>query len=153
MRRVENWDQTRDGPTADWPTDDRVVTYCGCPHHLSSLRAGEFVAAGYENVYAIDEGFGEWRDRGYPTTGSGNDRAAYVVRGRTDSRDAGGYAWATHRESDQHEAAPIEGDGSYHLELRFANLDPSAPIRVRTPSYEVTAPLSELTTGVVTGSE
>ena len=151
-RRVQNWAPTRDDPTADWPPEDRIVCYCRCPHHLSSLRAGEFITKGYESVYAIDEGFGAWLDSGYPTTGSATN-ASYVVRGRADPADAGGYAWATHRASDQREAAPIADDGSYELTLRFAGLTASAPIHLRTPSYELTAPLSELTASVVTGAE
>lgn len=148
-RRVENWSEPRNGPTTDWPDDDRIVCYCGCPHHLSSLRAGEFIENGHENVYAIDEGYGGWRNSGYPTTGSGSNRASYVIRGRAELADAGNYAWATHRASDQQEAAPIQDDGTYRLTLRFAGVDPSTPIRLRTPSYELTAPLSDLTDSVV----
>ena len=152
-RKAENWDKPREGPTADWPTGDRVVCYCGCPHHLSSLRAGEFIENGYEQVYAIDEGFFEWRDLGYPVTGSNAKQSAYVIRGHTARSDAGEYAWASHEASDQHEAAPIAEDGSYRLELHFRDLTSSAPIHLQTPTYELTAPLSELTGTVVTTPE
>ena len=151
-KAVEDWSTSRSGPTTDWPTDDRIVCYCGCPHHLSSLRAGEFISKGYEAVYAIDEGYGAWVDNRYPTTGSDSNQSSLVIRGRTDAADAGKYAWATHRPSDQQEAAPIGDDGSYELTLHFAGIDGSAPIQVRTPSYELTAPLSELTESVVRGS-
>ena len=152
-RKVENWSNPRSNdPTADWPTDAQIVCYCQCPHHLSSLRAGELISNGYENVYAIDEGFGAWMDRGYPTTGSDSNQASFVIRGRSDAGDAGGYAWATHEPSDQREAAPIADDGSYEMTLYFGDLDPDAPIHVETPSYELTAPLSDLTERVVDGS-
>lgn len=152
-RQVGSWGQSREGPTADWPTDGRVVCYCGCPHHLSSLRAGEFIESGHEQVYAIDEGFFEWRDLGYPVTGSDAEQSAYVIRGSTDRSDAGAYAWAAHEASDQQEATPIADDGSYHLELHFGDLASSAPIRLHTPTYQLTAPLSELTGSVVTTPE
>lgn len=152
-RRVESWSDSRDGPTADWPTDDRIVCYCGCPHHLSSLRAGEFISKGYERVYAIDEGFGAWRDNGYPVTGSSSSNQSYVIRGRAEPADAGKYAWAAHEATAQHEAAPIQSDGRYRLTLHFSDLDPSSPIHLGTPSYELTAPLSALTGSVVSGPE
>lgn len=151
-RKAEDWSSSRaDAPTASWPKDGRIVCYCGCPHHLSSLRAGEFISKDYEEVYAIDEGFYGWRDKGYPTTGSSADRASYVIRGRTDPDDAGQYAWASHAERDQQEAAPIEDDGSYRLHLHFTDLDAAAPIYLQTPSYDLTAPLGDLVDTVVTG--
>lgn len=150
-RRVKNWSEPRQNdPTADWSEDQRIVCYCRCPHHLSSLRAGELISKGYQNVYAIDEGFGAWIDKGYPTTGS-EANASFVVRGRTDPADAGEYAWASHEASDQQEAVPIAEDGSYQMTLHFGDIDPSSPINLRTPSYELTAPLSQLTDDVVTG--
>lgn len=62
-------DGTGDDPVEAWPTDDRIVCYCGCPHHLSSLRAASLIENGYGQVYVIDEGFWEWQDRGYPISG------------------------------------------------------------------------------------
>lgn len=151
-RRVENWSESRDDdPTADWAQDQRIVCYCRCPHHLSSLRAGELISNGYENVYAIDEGFDAWLDNGYPTTGSQANQASYVIRGESDPADAGEYAWATHAASDQQEAVPIADDGSYEMTLHFSGLTPADEIDLQTPSYELTAPLSELTETVVDG--
>lgn len=152
-RNVGDWSQPREGTTTDWSADDRIVCYCGCPHHLSSLRAGEFISKDYQKVYAIDEGFFGWRDQGYPVTGGTANQQAYVVRGRSDLADAGAYAWATHQATDQQEATPIGEDGSYHLELHFADVDLSTPVHLQTPSYELTAPLSELTESVVLGPQ
>lgn len=152
-RNTDSWSEPRsDDPTADWSKDERIVCYCRCPHHLSSLRAGELIENGYENVYAIDEGFTAWEERGYPTTGGSSDTAGSVIRGHADPGAAGEYAWANHEATDQREAAPIAEDGSYELTLHFGGLDPSAAILLRTPSYELTAPLSKLTDEVVTGS-
>lgn len=142
-------------PVAEWSQDDRIVTYCGCPHHLSTLRASRLLLGGYERVYAIDEGFVPWVERGYPVSGSSveNSLESYAVRGRTDPEDAGAMAWAIHAASDQQEATPIESDGSFAMTLHFGSLDPDASITVRTPSYEVTAPLSRVTSSVVTGGD
>jgi len=148
-RRVEDWSKSRQvDPTDEWSQDQRIVCYCRCPHHLSSLRAGELISEGYEDVYAIDEGFGAWMDNGYPTTGSGSN-ASFEIRGQSDPADAGEYAWASHGASDQQEAVPIADDGSYQMTLHFSGLSSTSPINLRTPSYELTAPLSDLTDGVV----
>jgi rhodanese-related sulfurtransferase len=138
-------------PAAAWPKNDRIVCYCGCPHHLSSLRAATLLQNGYENVYVIDEGFWEWHDRGYPLAGSETtaEPAAYHIEGRTAARYAGETAWVWHEPSGQREAAPIANDGRYSLEVRFADVSPSSVLRLRTPDYERRAPLSELADGTV----
>ncbi|ELZ69245.1 rhodanese-like domain-containing protein [Haloferax sp. Atlit-10N] len=139
-------------PTDDWNEADRVVTYCHCPHHLSSLRAAMLLATGFENVYAIDEGYQAWLDRNYPLAGSDTSRD-YTVRtieGETSRLDAGETAWAFHPQTDQVEATEIESDGSYALELKFVQVDAQSTIQVETPSYAIQAPLDELTSGTVT---
>ncbi|AKU09530.1 MULTISPECIES: rhodanese-like domain-containing protein [Haloferax] len=139
-------------PTDDWNEADRVVTYCHCPHHLSSLRAAMLLATGFENVYAIDEGYQAWLDRNYPLAGSDTSRD-YTVRtieGETSRLDAGETAWAFHPQTDQVEATEIESDGSYTLELKFVQVDAQSTIQVETPSYAIQAPLGELTSGTVT---
>jgi len=140
-------------PVADWPTDTRIVAYCGCPHHLSSMRAASLIKNGYENVAVIDEGFTEWQRRGYPMAGSNVDLRppAYEISGQTDAAYAGESAWAFHDPTGQREATPIDSDGSYRLELKFADISEDSPIRVTTPEYEIERSLGELTGSVVTG--
>lgn len=156
--RIEGaaWSPAPDGrendPVADWPTDDRIVCYCGCPHHLSSLRASSLISRGYEDVYVIDEGFRAWLDADYPVAGSGvASQAAYVIRGRAAARHAGRPVYAVHEPSDQREAAFVGDEGIYELTLHFTDLTPDSEIRVDAPDYTVVAPLSELTESVVTG--
>jgi len=143
-----------DDPVVDWPESDRIVTYCGCPHHLSTMRAASLRETDYERVYAIDEGFVPWFERGYPMEGSEIDAtlASYDVRGRTDQSDAGEMAWAVHEPGDHREATPIKPDGSFAMTLHFGSLPADAPITVRTPSFEVTGALGEVTTAVVTAN-
>ena len=129
-----------------WNQDDRIVCYCGCPHHLSSLRAAGLQKAGYSNVYVFDEGFYEWRDRSLPMRGQNfENRQARVVEGEVAAQYAGEYAWAEATESGQQEAAPIADDGSFELHIRFAEMTDETRIRVTTPEFDVTRPLGELT--------
>jgi rhodanese-related sulfurtransferase len=145
-------DGLRYDPTDDWNPRDRVVTYCHCPHHLSSLRAASLLQGGFDEVYAIDEGFQAWLDRDYPLAGSDTDRD-YTVRtieGTTSAADAGETAWAIHPPSDQVEATEIAADGSYTLELKFVEVDSQSTVRIETPSYTIEAPLGVLTSRTVT---
>lgn len=140
-----------DDPVFEWPTDARIVTYCDCPHHLSSLRAASLTKRGYETVYAIDEGFVEWRERDFPLAGSDVDRETpvRVVEGAVPRAYAGRTAWARHAASNQAEATEIDGDGRYELELRFVDVTAASPVRVETPAYTLTEPVGRLTRGTV----
>lgn len=139
-------------PVEEWPEADRIVCYCGCPHHLSSMRAADLLSSGYENVFVIDEGFWEWHDRGYPMAGSETTSQPKLrtVRGWTRPAFAGRTAWVSHEPTDQREAARIEPDGSYHLDVRFVGVTADSPLSLRTPEYTITAPLSDLTGRIVT---
>jgi rhodanese-related sulfurtransferase len=48
------------------PKDAKIVTYCGCPHHLSSIGAEQLTKLGYTDVHVLDEGFWYWKDKNYP---------------------------------------------------------------------------------------
>ncbi|WP_440989587.1 rhodanese-like domain-containing protein [Haloarchaeobius baliensis] len=136
---------------SDWSSDERIVCYCGCPHHISSMRAAELQSAGYENVLVIDEGFFEWVDQSYPVVGAdASNRTLYRIRGRTRPRFAGEMVVARHVGSDRVEAAPVQRDGSYEVHVRFADVTPDSRLRLETPDYTVTATLDELTSRVVT---
>ncbi|AEH36095.1 rhodanese-like domain-containing protein [Halopiger xanaduensis] len=144
-------DGVSNDPIADWPTDDRIVTYCGCPHHLSGLRAASLIDNGYEEVYAIDEGFQAWIDNGYPLEGSevSADRATYEIEGQSDASYAGEMVMLEQVDADRNEAAPIAEDGSYTLQLHYAGSTDSA-FRVEAPDYTVEGSLAELTNTVIT---
>lgn len=140
------------GGIDSWPKDDRIVCYCGCPHHLSSIRAAALQKAGYSNVFVIDEGFGPWYDNGYAMRGTNFDEPEEAqVQGMVAARHAGEYAWATHEPSGQQEAAPITNDGAFTLHLKFYDVTDDAPIHVSTPEFDVTRPLGELSDGTLTG--
>ncbi len=139
-------------PVAAWSKDTRVVCYCACPHHLSSIRASHLIKDGYKSVYVIDEGFRAWIDKGYPLAGSAVQRLPepYRIEGRASADAAGEYAWAVHEPSDQQEAGPIAADGSWNMHLRFSDLTDDSLITVKTPDYRVEHPLGALRDGFVT---
>lgn len=140
-----------DDPPAKWGKQDNIVCYCGCPHHLSSIRASQLIQDGYENVYVIDEGFFEWRDRGYPLSNDGGDLAQFTVRGQLDARYAGENAWVSPVESDQLESSDVAADGSFELHCKFVDVTQNSRIRVETPAWTRTGSIAELTAGVLQG--
>ncbi|WP_435153559.1 rhodanese-like domain-containing protein [Haladaptatus sp. DFWS20] len=140
-------------PVASWSKDQKIVCYCGCPHHLSSMRAGKLIKNGYNNVYVIDEGYWEWHEKGYPIRGQNTAATpnAYVIDGLADPAYVGETAWARHLASGQKEATDILQDGSYSLRLKFHDVTPDTLITVETPAYEVEGTIGELSSHVVTG--
>ena len=49
------------------PKDSWIVCYCACPHAESGQLAQRLQAKGFTKVTVLDEGFGVWRMRKYPT--------------------------------------------------------------------------------------
>ncbi|QLG29757.1 rhodanese-like domain-containing protein (plasmid) [Halorarum halophilum] len=141
-----------DDPVLEWPQEDRIITYCDCPHHLASLRAASLKNRGYKEVYALDKGFGDWRERNFPLAGTDPGRmpTVRVINGKTPQQHEGEFAWAYHEGSDQREAVPIQADGSYELRTKFVDVDGQSTVRVETPAYTVTGTFSELTSGTIT---
>lgn len=128
-----------------------MVTYCGCPHHLSTLPGATLIRNGYVNTYAIDEGFQAWQQAGYPLEGEAvqNTPKSFTITGRTDPATAGDMAWAWHDPSGQREAAPIDTDGQFTLHVRFYDVTAESMIRISTPSGEVTETLGALSEGSI----
>ncbi|WP_114578876.1 rhodanese-like domain-containing protein [Saliphagus sp. LR7] len=149
------WSRAPDGvdddPVEEWATDTRIVTYCGCPHHLSSQRAASLIDAGYEHAYAIDEGLGGWENNGYPLEGTDveAERVTYEIRGTASTEYAGEMVTMKQVGVDRREAAPIGDDGSYALQLHYAGSTEDR-FRVEAPEYTAEGTLAELTGGVVT---
>lgn len=144
--------QTSNDPVENWPKSDRIVTYCRCPHHLSSLRAATLINQGYERVYALDKGFDHWSEKGYPVAGSNVETQPKVrtITGATDPKFAGKTAWAFHHDSGQREATGIEQNGHYTLNLPFYDVTDDSMIEIKTPGYTIEKSLGVLTRGSVT---
>jgi len=163
-------DGTENDPVEEWSTDTQIVTYCRCPHHLSTQRAASLIAAGYEHTYAIDEGFGAWITRGYPMAGTAvetqqnesNDSASaseatsdvqvdyqrYEIHGRTRG-DTSGMVTLEQVGVDRREAAPIAADGSFTLQLHYAGSSDDR-FRVEVDGNSTVGTLAELTSAPVT---
>jgi rhodanese-related sulfurtransferase len=141
-----------DDPTEGWAMEARIVTYCVCPHTLAGLRGASLMNAGYENVYALDEGLVEWVEREYPLEGSEvqGQLPAYEVRGEADPAHAGEFVWVREPETGQREPGTIENDGSYELTLHFSDLTDETLLELEAPDYALEATLAELTGDVVT---
>ena len=133
-------------PVDDWDTDDVIVTYCDCPHHLAAARAADLVQNGHENVAVIDEGFVPWVENGYPTAGekTGEAGSVWTVAGVTDPSFAGDLAWGVHEATDQQEAVPIADDGTFEMTIRFSGLTDDTELVVETPASRTERPIGEL---------
>ncbi|RQH00967.1 rhodanese-like domain-containing protein [Natrarchaeobius oligotrophus] len=144
-------DGVSNDPVATWPEEDRVVTYCVCPHTLAGQRAATLIADGYENVYALDEGLQAWFESGYRIEGSEATQSltAYTVRGRSDPAYAGEFVTVRTLESDQSEMSAVESDGSYELTLHFTDVDDDTVLEVDAPSYTREMTLAEATSDVI----
>lgn len=57
-------------PLQEAEQQDRIITYCTCPHHLSTLRAADLLNSGYTGVYALDPGFDPWVENDYQIAGT-----------------------------------------------------------------------------------
>lgn len=135
------------GGVDQWGQDERIVTYCRCPHTLASMRATNLYDGGYQAVAAIDEGFGPWIENGYPTAPEGDDSDLSVtwdVAGYTDPSDAGDYAWVRHDPTGQREVSRIGADGAFSMTLHFVDVDQGSQLALETPSAELVAPAREL---------
>lgn len=144
----------RNDPVDDWSKSTKIITYCACPHHLSSLRAAYLVKQGYENVYALDKGIRHWMKKGHPIAGSRTKQLPEIktIVGATDSQYTGETAWAYHRSSGQREATGIEPNGDYRLDLPFYEVTGQSMIEIVTPGYTIEKPLSKLMHGKITPS-
>lgn len=143
--------QPRNDPVEAWSKSTKIVTYCACPHHLSSLRAANLIKQGYENVYALDKGVIPWIKHNRPVAGTQTGQIPKIrtIVGATDPKYAGETAWAYHRASGQREASDIERNGHYRLDLPFYDVTGQSLIEVVTPAYTIEKPLSVLMRGKI----
>jgi rhodanese-related sulfurtransferase len=144
--------QRKNDPVEEWSKSTKIITYCACPHHLSSLRAANLIKQGYENVYALDKGIQHWVKKGHPIAGRQTKQLPEIktIVGATDPQYAGKTAWAYHRASGQREATGIESNGHYRLDLPFYDVTGQSMIEVVTPGYTIEKPLAELVRGKIT---
>jgi rhodanese-related sulfurtransferase len=146
-------DGVSNDPVDDWPEDARIVTYCVCPHDLAGMRAASLMEAGYENVYALDEGLEAWVNSGYPIEGEQATQSltAYRIEGRSDPAYAGEHVRVETVEEDRSELSAVESDGSYELTIHFTGIEDDSLLRIDAPDYTRELTLEEATSDVITG--
>lgn len=145
-------DTEGEDPTDDWETDTRVVTYCNCPHSLAVQRGAEFQSDGFDDVYAINEGYGGWTDADYPIEQNKTDVdvETYVIEGESDASYDGEYVHISTADGGSYEIATVESDGTYETEIRFPDLSSDSELIVEAPDYTVEGTLEEFTDEPVT---
>ncbi|RQG93172.1 rhodanese-like domain-containing protein [Natrarchaeobius halalkaliphilus] len=141
-----------DDPVEAWDEDGLIVTYCVCPHAMAVQRAAALIQDGYENVYALDEGFNAWIEAGYPLEGDDVDEElpAFDVQGRTDPAYEGEFVWIRDPVTGQREPGQIDADGRYEMTLYFTDVDDDTVLEVDGPEYTHELTLAEITSDVIT---
>ncbi|AHG00649.1 hypothetical protein HALLA_19510 [Halostagnicola larsenii XH-48] len=139
-------------PTDDWSTDTHVVTYCNCPNSLAVQRGAEFKSDGFDEVYAIEEGYGGWEDAEYPIERNETDVdvETYEIEGESDPDYDGEYVHISTADGGSYEIATVESDGTYETEIRFPDLSSDSELIVDAPDYTVEGTLAEFTSEPVT---
>ena len=133
--------------TETWDPTERSVTYCGCPHSLSTSRAAGMVMEGHEAVFAIDEGFNPWIEQ-YPTsTGDADSQrsAPMTVVGQVDAAYAGEEVWVRHDATDQRYPGQVGADGSFEVTFAFYDVETDDQLTVDTPEWTRTGTVAEQT--------
>ena len=111
--------------------DNLIVTYCGCPRHLSTLAAGDLTKRGYSDVRVLYEGYWHWKDNGYPVVD--NESIATEISTlqfagtlkREDTPISGETVFLRHRPTGQLEAVESAADGSFAVEFHLYDLSPA----------------------------
>lgn len=133
----------REGKMPPLPKTMPLVTYCGCPHSMAEEGARYLRAAGFEQVYVLDEGFEYWKQQGYPVNIDHSKAGALrkmTLTGFVPGLPAGTRVYAHHADSDQWEAGLLAADGSFELHLPFYGVDEAAAIVVMAGDRRATVP-------------
>lgn len=110
----------------DIPKFSTIVTYCGCPHHLSSIGAEQLTNLGYRNVSVLDEGFWYWKDHKYPLeTSNSNSEITEMTFEGTLMKDnkpvSDADIYLKHEKSGQLEATRTDQNGYYKMTFHIYN--------------------------------
>lgn len=109
------------------PKEAKIVTYCGCPHHLSSIAAEQITGMGYKDVHVLDEGFWYWKDHKYPleeTKGAKSKVSQLTVSGvlmKDGQPVVGKDIYLKHMKTGQLEATKTDDKGAYKMTSHIYN--------------------------------
>lgn len=110
-----------------FPKNSKIVTYCGCPHHLSTMGAEQLTNLGYKDVHVLNEGFWFWKDNKYPIEIDPNSKSKIselsvegllLKNGQPVSK---ANIYIKHEKSGQLEATSTDSKGYYKMNLRLYN--------------------------------
>jgi len=108
--------------------DSEIVTYCGCPHHLSTLQAKYLKDLGYSNVKVLYDGFWVWKDSGFPTFYTETTQTTMLkFSGKLLSADNSANqtdVFLRHIKSGQLEAARSTVDGTFSFDFHIYDYQP-----------------------------
>jgi rhodanese-related sulfurtransferase len=104
--------------------DSEIITYCGCPRHLSTLSADNLTRRGYQNVKVLYEGFWHWKDSGFPTFEISSNTATTLLKfeGLVESHQnpvSGIDLFLRHAKSGQLEAVRTDAQGKFDVEFHL----------------------------------
>lgn len=100
------------------PKDAHIVTYCGCPHHLSSIGAEQLTNLGFKDVHVLDEGYVFWKDNKYPLSKDPSDTKEISISGvllKNKKPFSNVDIFLKHESTGQMEATRTAKDGSYKM--------------------------------------
>ncbi|MEM7193434.1 MAG: rhodanese-like domain-containing protein [Pseudomonadota bacterium] len=103
--------------------NSEIVTYCGCPRHLSTLQAKFLTDLGYSNVKVLYDGLWVWQDSGFPTIyGQAAQTTLLKFSGSLASTDRTTMetdVFLRHVRSGQLEAARTSADGRFTFDFHL----------------------------------
>ncbi|RMF16282.1 MAG: rhodanese-like domain-containing protein [Candidatus Dadabacteria bacterium] len=141
------------GRLPDVPKDTLIIAYCGCPHSMSSAAAEYLQKRGFTNVYVLDEGFYEWKERGYPVEGRADadqQLQRMSIVGQAPGLAPGTPVYASEPRTGQLEASEIRDDGTYEMHLPFYGLAAGVTIEVSAGDRSAVVPFAPGVTVQVT---
>lgn len=140
--------------------DSEIITYCGCPRHISTLTTQDLIARGYTNVKVLYEGYWHWKDNNFPiveTVSSAKAITKLTFHGliaQNDSPLNNVDLFLEHKESGQLEAVRTNSNGNFKIDFRLFGYQPgdrfnlmiadlnSTPVLELTPENEISTYLN-----------
>ncbi len=105
--------------------DSEIVTYCGCPRHLSTLSAKNLTDWGYTNVKVLYEGYWHWKEQSFPVVETEETATTTTsikfegILANNDQPISGVDLFLKHTRSGQLEAVRTDKSGNFDVEFHL----------------------------------
>ena len=103
--------------------NSEIVTYCGCPRHLSTLVAEDLTVLGYKNVKVLYDGYFYWQEQQYPTVENETVTTTLLqfegVATASGTAHSGVDVFLRHAKSGQLEAARTDDKGQFQFDFHL----------------------------------